>query len=533
MQRVLLLYPNERDMSLVPPVIGLFSRLLSDRGHVVGLFDSTGYAFDGKLDSGLEQERNLFIAPIEAASDKGVKEKASNMYDDFEAKVESFQPTLVAMTATESTFLRGVKLLDYLRFESRHNILTVVGGVFPTFAPDRVVRERSVDIVCIGEGDAAIVELCERLSKGRDFSDIPNLWVKKKNGDVKKNLPGPAIDINSLPPIDFSIFEDDRFYRPMRGKVYRMLPIETHRGCPYTCTFCNSPAQNKLYSSVTKSKFFRKKSVEKIHEELTIFKEQWKGEYVFFWADTFLAWSQTELEQFAEMYSEFKFPFWCQSRPETVSDVVGGYEKLKKLKEVGLHHMSFGMEHGNEEFRDKVIGRKYSNEDGISALRNPVKLDIPITINNIIGFPNETHDLAMDTVRINREIDSFTCSCSTFAPYQGTDLRKLAEEKGFISGDEIAPTNSEWSILDMPKFTKEEIYGLQRTFVMYVKYPKSRWPEIQKAEVLNSEGNKRWADLRDEFTETYFQGDEFRIEKVNLSGELNEAEGKTKEESAV
>ena len=33
--RVLLVYPNERDMSLVPPVFGLFAALLRERGHIV------------------------------------------------------------------------------------------------------------------------------------------------------------------------------------------------------------------------------------------------------------------------------------------------------------------------------------------------------------------------------------------------------------------------------------------------------------------------------------------------------------------
>ena len=64
--------------------------------------------------------------------------------------------------------------------------------------------------------------------------------------------------------------------------------------------------QNELYEAQSLSKFFRKKSVEKIREELINFKNQWKGEYVFFWADTFLAWTMEELEEFCEMYSDFK-----------------------------------------------------------------------------------------------------------------------------------------------------------------------------------------------------------------------------------
>ena len=513
--RVLLVYPNERDMSLVPPVYGLFAALLREKGHVVDLFDCTGYDFEGKFDAAVESEKALMVKPADPASYQGVKTKQTNMYDDFAKKVEEFSPDLLAVSVTESTFLRGISLLDDFRFKRKNNILTIIGGVFPTFAPDRAFREPSIDIVCVGEGDVAFVELCERLRSAKDFDDISNLWVKKRNGNTVKNATGPAVDINSLPPLDFSIFEDDRYYRPMRGNIYRMLPVETHRGCPYTCTFCNSPTQNQLYEAESQSKFFRKKSIEKIREELVNFKDKWKGEYVFFWADTFLAWSSEELEEFCEMYSEFKIPFWCQSRTETVSDAVGGYQKLKMLKDVGLHHMSFGMEHGNEKFRSEVVDRPYSNESAIQALKNPVKLDIPFSINNIIGFPDETYDLAMDTVEINRQIDSFSLSCATFAPFKGTILRTLAEKRGYVDSEIISPPNASWSILDMPKFPKEKIFGLQRVFVMYSKFPKSRWPEIKKAEALTPEGDGILENLKEEFLQTYFKDSEPAINKIN------------------
>jgi len=222
-----------------------------------------------------------------------------------------------------------------------------------------------------------------------------------------------------------------------------------------------------------------------------------------------------ELAEFCEMYSEFKFPFWCQSRTETIADSAGGYEKLKMLKNVGIHHMSFGMEHGNENFRREVVDRDYTNEDAIAALKNPVKLDIPFTINNIIGFPDETHKLAMDTVEINRHIDSFNLSCSTLAPFHGTALRTLAEKRGYIDPELISPPNAHMSTLNMPMFTKEQIYGLQRTFVMYVKFPKSRWPELKKAEALTPEGDAIWESMRDEFLDTYFKEPEPAINKVN------------------
>jgi anaerobic magnesium-protoporphyrin IX monomethyl ester cyclase len=502
-------------MSLVPPVFGLFARLLKDRGFVVDLFDSTGYDFEGRADASVEDEKNLFNKPVEAASPKGIRKKLTNMFDDFVQKVETFSPDLIAMSVTESTFLRGVAILRHLRSVEKQRVLTIVGGVFATFAPERLMREPEIDILCLGEGDVALPELCEKLQRGEDFSRLANLWVKRSDGTIVKNAPGKAVNINELPPIDFSIFEDDRFYRPMRGSVYRMLPVETHRGCPYTCTFCNSPAQNVLYDNTTQSQFFRKKSPAKIREELLNFRDVWKGGYVFFWADTFLAWSLRELEEFCEMYEEFKIPFWCQTRPETVTPEAHGHQKLEMLRKVGLHHMSFGMEHGNEKFRADVIDRAYTNESAIRAMQVPVEVGVPYTVNNIIGFPDETRDLAMDTVEINRQFKSFNLSCSTFAPYCGTVLRNRAVSKGYLEAETIAPSNSVWSVLTMPQFPRDEIYGLQRTFVMYVKFPKSRWPEIRQAESLTPEGDAIWGRLRDEFLATYFQDPEPRIEKVN------------------
>ncbi|MDP6781862.1 MAG: hypothetical protein QGH32_08970, partial [Alphaproteobacteria bacterium] len=44
--RVLLIYPNQRAESLVPPSIAMFSRLLKDRGFKVDLFDSSFYDLD-------------------------------------------------------------------------------------------------------------------------------------------------------------------------------------------------------------------------------------------------------------------------------------------------------------------------------------------------------------------------------------------------------------------------------------------------------------------------------------------------------
>ena len=69
-----------------------------------------------------------------------------------------------------------------------------------------------------------------------------------KNGKiVSRNRIRAALDVNTLPVQDLSIFEDRSLHRPMMGKIYRMVPVETQRGCPYACRFCNSPEKNEFY----------------------------------------------------------------------------------------------------------------------------------------------------------------------------------------------------------------------------------------------------------------------------------------------
>ena len=130
------------------------------------------------------------------------------------------------------------------------------------------------------------------------------------------------------------------------------------------------------------------------------------------------------------------------------------------------------------------VKREYSNEDAVRRLAMVADLDIPFSVNNILGFPDETRELAFDTIELNRQFKSDTVLASTFVPFHGTELREYAEKKGYISPDVICSVanSADDSLLNMPQWPKEDISRLRNTFAMYVKFPKSRWPEIAKAE---------------------------------------------------
>ena len=235
-----------------------------------------------------------------------------------------------------------------------------------------------------------------------------------------------------------------------------------------------------------------------VYQELNYFKEKLKIEYNYFWADTFLALNNKEFDEFCEMYADIKLPFWVQTRPETLTDY-----KVRRLAEVGLHRISFGLEHGDENFRSKYLARNFKNEDTIEALKIPVNNGIPFSVNNITGFPYETRDLAMATVELNRQIDSSNQNIYSFAPFHGTPLRQVCVDLGLIEPDAITKCLTDKSILKLPNYSEVEIEGLKKCFALYVKFPKNRWTDIRRAEENTSEGNKIFGELREEYLDKY------------------------------
>jgi len=497
--KVLFIYPNTYGMNMIPSGIALFSSLLKKRGHKTEIFDSTYYAIDYGIDSDGSQIDRLSVVPFDMG-DRNIRLRTTDWKDDLQKQVKKFQPDLLAISTTEDMWELGVRLLHEIKdYKLKNNIPVIVGGVFPTFAPDIASKEELVDLVCVGEGENTLIDLCEKIKNKEDYSNLTNCWIKKNGKVIRKNSITKPVNINENPIIDIDLFEENRFFRPMGGTVYKMFPVETIRGCPYTCTFCNSPDQGNLYKKEANSSFFRKKKMDLVSKELKHFKNNLGVEYHYFWADTFLAMNKNEFEEFCDMYSEIKIPFWCQTRPETVNDY-----NLKKLASVGCDRISFGVEHGNEKFRREVIDRRWSNEKIIEKLKIPHKYGIKYSVNNITGFPKETKKLAFDTIELNRLFDSDNTRISTFVPFHGTPLRKMCEDLGFIKHETITKcVQDDNTQLNMPQYTPEEIKEIKRCFNLYVKFPKNRWKEIARAEKDDTEGNKILNFLKEEYLEKY------------------------------
>jgi radical SAM superfamily enzyme YgiQ (UPF0313 family) len=497
--RVLFIYPNIQMSALAPQSIGYLSAVLKRAGFTVNLFDSTFYTTSLTTDTNQEKVHLSIVKPF-SWKDRNIEPKTTEMIEDFRKKVDEFQPDLIAVSVVENTWF----IADAMMGALDDDIPTIVGGVFATYAPEIVIRHPKVDYLCRGDGELPLLELCQAMAQGDDTTGLASIWTKV-DGQIHRNPIGQGIAMDDLPFPDWSIFEEQSLYRPMQGRVYKTMGIETQRGCPFKCTFCNSPSNNTLYRSEGAGNFYRKKSVKRVAEELEFMQKFYGPEFVYFVVDTFLAMSDRELDEFSEMYQSFKIPFWMNTRAETVNDM-----RAEHLEKMNCLRMNIGIEHGNEEYRKRVLLRAVSNEKMLTAFQSCAGRSFTTVANSIIGLPQETRELAFDTVEFNRQLpkEIEASGAFVFTPYHGTPLRAEAIRLGHLNEDSICSLNvTKGSILDMPQFRPDEIRGLCRVFSFYVKMPKDRWDDIAIAEKFNEEGEKTFLNIREEFLTNYRKSD--------------------------
>ena len=461
--------------------VGLFTAICKQEGCEVDLFETTGY-FD------LSSNEQVHVVRASTGGtrsfsweDLGISVRDDKfMLPDFREKVENYCPDLILVTVVEDVFLQAVQLLEEIK---DLNIPNIMGGVFPTSQPDLCMSHDCVSMLGIYEGERTLRELIHRIKNKDNFENIKGTWVRLSDGSIQKNLPQPLVNIGDVTP-DYSLFNENRFYRPYGGRIFKAIPMETYRGCPYHCTYCNSPTTRDFGKSFGLDSFLRRKCIDKIKDDLLLYKELYNPTFITFMDDSFLARPRTEIFEFCEMYKKYcGLPFWMNTRIENCRPDV-----LQAIKEAGCYRMQFGLEAGNEEYRKTVLKRTVPNKTYYEFFEYINDSDIAYVLNVIIGLPFETRDLVFDTIKMVRRAAGYDgTTVSTFIPYSGTTLKKVCIENNFIDKDFINDDPkglSSLSSLNMPKpyLQAKEIDGLAKTFNLYCYFPETEWKNIKKAE---------------------------------------------------
>ena len=134
---------------------------------------------------------------------------------------------LIGMSLMTNTFHRACVLTDAVRAAGIKAPI-VWGGTHPTVAADECME--MADIVCVGEGEHAMLELVEALENGRDPTTIAGLAFGRNGQAVRNPVASLVTELDAYPFPDYDLASHwvaakDRFEpaspRHLRGALHR------------------------------------------------------------------------------------------------------------------------------------------------------------------------------------------------------------------------------------------------------------------------------------------------------------------------
>ena len=479
----------------IPPNLAILIEEAKQNKFHVDLFSINEYKYEEKQGDEMRIE-TLQLPPTDTKSSNiKIKYKKTNVIDDFSKKIKKCKPDLIAFSITEISYLKCMELIDSIQ---NNNAYIVVGGVFCVLNPEKVITNKKIDAICIGEGEKHFVKFCDLLKNDKLNHNLENFWFNK-NGKIIKNPVAPLSDINDIVFQDWSCWDiPPRSHKIMNGKIRKTAQIELSRGCLHNCSFCANSVLNTIFN-----KNYRERNIDNFIAEVNYLNNKHKLNFVYIIDENFLSTSKKRFSKFIEEYKKIKIPFWIETRPEFVST-----EKIKALKTVGLEVMNIGVEQGDDNFRKQILNRRVKNEYIIKSVRICKKEGIRIGANVIIGFPTETRENIFSTINLIKKAGANFSIMHLFQPYTKTALRQKALDMGLITNNYIGADHRLHGI-PTGVLSVEELWGLFRTFALYVDLPKKRWREIKEAETLNEKGNTIFRKLAKEYQMKHFKRTSF------------------------
>lgn len=492
-----MVYPNLPLMMSPSIAVGIFNAISKELNVEYRVFETTEYSDE-------YENRHIKLASIGAnRGNKGdlrddeifTIKPTSEIIPDFVRTVEEYQPDILLMSLQEDVFHVAEMLLRSIEDKK---IPHLIGGVFCNNAPELVLKSPYINNICTFEGEVMYRKIITALKEGKDITSVDGVMWKDADGKIKKNKPNPLCNISDVTP-DFGCFDNKRWQRPMGGNhFYRAVSMETYRGCPYKCTYCNSPTSREISSKLNLGNFMRRKDAKQIEKDLKFYIDTIGPDFIMFMDDSFLARPKREIFEFCEMWSKYNIPFWFNSRIENCRP-----EYLQALKDVGLYRMTFGLESGNEKYRNEYLLRSVKNETYYDYFDIINDSNIPYSLNVLIGMPFETREMVLDSARVIRRARGWDgLTVSMFQPYHGTKLRDISVEAGFLDPSVVMSGGFLDSyFLDMPKpyLQREDVFSLTKTFPLYSYYEDDMYDTIRKAETDEKLFNSLLEDYKDKF----------------------------------
>lgn len=358
------------------------------------------------------------IADVEVLDCVGYKYS----YEDFEKYMKTKHFDFLAISAFSNDNDSAIKCADIARKVNK-DIICILGGshvynLNKSGVDDKIWNH--FDFMMFGECEESLPLLMKKIvNKEKDFTDVKGLIYKPENGSTTVNEPDFIDDLDSLPIPDWRLIDIFRYPRFYQFKGYPFTYTSTTRGCPYSCTFCAVP--------LISQKKFRKRSVEHVMKELKLLKEIGIKE-VAFWDDNLTLDRDRTIKLCDAMVQEKLGLKWTCPNGVRIDKL--DQEMLDHMYKAGCYSVSLGIESGV----DKIL-QDMKKSLTIDKVRQVVPMVKKSGIQAwgffIIGYPTETKEDILTTIKFAKELDLDRASFHLYQPAPGTEAAEIAVGSDF------------------------------------------------------------------------------------------------------
>ena len=371
----------------------------------------------------------------------------------------------IAGITSFSTQYPAVKLIaDYIHKTRR--LPLIVGGPLATYQAEMVLKTTAADVCVIGEGEITGIEV---LQSWRNLEKVKGIAFKNSGKIIFNPAQDQLIDLDSLPMPDFSLFDIEKYLRVnnafarKKNDGIRAMNFITTRGCPYNCAFCSKSGR-----------YFRVMSPRKIYEMLAALKSELDVEEIAFHDELFLS-SKSKFKELAPRFRSLNIPWGGQARVNLVDR-----EFLDMIKSSGCIGLGYGVESGSQKILDNM-NKKTRVKQIEFAMTYTQKLDIPIKVQLIFGYPGENETTVQETIDLFNRVDHPGRRFNVITPIPGSKLYNDSIKQGLIE--------------DEPAYLAaiEKSFGIGKVHVNFTQWPDDEiYPRKWAAEeqIFNNYHNK-------------------------------------------
>lgn len=480
MSKILLINPNKWGRGITHIWIASHSGVLKRSGHEVELFDSTFY--EEWTDNEVEFATSTgMFKPSDYRN--FIKFNKSKIKSDLQKKIDNFKPDIIFWSALSShihsegeyvNIQNGYELLDNIE---TYKALKITGGLQATAAPDYILQKfNKIDYLIMGESEMVLSEICSNIHNASKLENVDGLAYLRNKKIHKNKKQGILKNLDTISPYDYDIFDDQVFFRPYNGQVLRAVDFELSRGCIYSCAYCVETIIQNYYGFGDYSKktgaiknfksYLRHKSASTIINELLYLNKEKNIKFIRCQDTNFLTNDRETLDELADLIEENNLDifFYIETRPEGINE-----KSIKLLKRLKVKGVGMGVELASEEFREIELNRFASQSKTIEAFKILKFNDIKRTSYNVIGFPNQTEDSIVQTIKFNQLLDPDNITVAFYSPYIGTGQHKAGVETKIFGEYELGADAALRSVTKSSNLTKEKLEFYKKNFVKMVR----------------------------------------------------------------